>query len=133
MFSSLGTEGLFRAGIMNSGGPPPTGDITGLQSTYDFVVGQVGCSSASDTLACLREVPVDDILAAANQTSNAFSYAGLNVPYITRADGIFLSEPPRKLSLAGKFAKVPFIIGDVKDEGTIFSIGSTNVTYVGSL
>ena len=69
------TEGLFRAGIMNSGGPPPTGDITDLQGTYDFVVKEVGCSGASDTLACLRTVSIDKILAAVNQTPSVISYA----------------------------------------------------------
>ena len=69
------TEGLFRGGIMSSGGPPPTGDITEVQDTYDFVVKEVGCSGASDTLACLRTVSVDKILAAVNQTPSVISYA----------------------------------------------------------
>lgn len=69
------TEGLFRAGIMNSGGPPPTGDITEVQDTYDFVVKEVGCSTAADTLACLRTVSVDKLLAAANQTPTVISFA----------------------------------------------------------
>ncbi len=69
------TEGLFRAGIMNSGGPPPTGDITELQDTYDFVVKEAGCAGAADSLACLRTVPVDKLLAAANQTPTVISFA----------------------------------------------------------
>ena len=61
-------EGLFRAGIMSSGSSTPTGNISELQSTYDFVVDQVGCPNATDTLACLRTVPADSLLAAANHT-----------------------------------------------------------------
>ena len=61
-------EGLFRAGIMSSGSSTPTGDISELQSTYDFVVDQVGCTNATDTLACLRTVPAESLLAAANHT-----------------------------------------------------------------
>ncbi|KAI0794097.1 carotenoid ester lipase precursor [Fomes fomentarius] len=122
------TEGLFRAGIMNSGGPPPTGDITEVQDTYDFVVKEVGCSTATDTLACLRTVSVDKLLAAANQTPTVISFAGLNTPYMPRADGTLISTPPQQLALQGNLASVPFIIGDVKDEGTLFSLGSMNIT-----
>ena len=68
-------EGLFRAAIMNSGGPPPTGDITETQSTFDFIVDQVGCSSASDKLACLRGVDIDTLMDAVNQTPTVISYA----------------------------------------------------------
>ncbi|KAI0738668.1 carotenoid ester lipase precursor [Daedaleopsis nitida] len=122
------TEGLFRAGIMSSGSPVPTGDITEIQSTYDFVVDQVGCSGSSNTLACLRTVSSDDLLKAANNTPSAVSFAGLATPYMPRADGVFITEPPQKLAVEGKLAKVPFITGDVIDEATLFSIGSLNVT-----
>ncbi len=67
------TEGLFRAGIMSSGSLVPTGDITELQSTYDFVVDQVGCADKSDTLACLRTVSSDSLLTAANNTPSLTS------------------------------------------------------------
>ncbi len=63
-------EGLFRAGIMNSGSSTPTGDITDLQHTYDFIVQQVGCANATDTLACLRTVPAASLLAAANKSGS---------------------------------------------------------------
>ena len=69
LFSNDGNpEGLFRAGIMNSGSSTPTRHVTDLQGTYDFVVNQVGCTNASDTLACLRTVPAESLVAAANQT-----------------------------------------------------------------
>ena len=53
---------------MNSGSAVPTGSIVELQGTYDAVVSQVGCSSATDTLVCLRTVSTDSLLAAANNT-----------------------------------------------------------------
>ncbi len=67
------TEGLFRAGIMSSGSSVPTREVTDsdVQDTYDFVVQQVGCSNATDTLACLRTAPAESILAAANNTPSA--------------------------------------------------------------
>ena len=69
------TEGLFRAGIMSSGSSVPTGDITELQGTYDFVVDQVGCSTSNDTLACLRTVSTDSLLAAANNTPSFIGFS----------------------------------------------------------
>ncbi|KAI0794098.1 carotenoid ester lipase precursor [Fomes fomentarius] len=110
------TEGLFRAGIMNSGGPPPLATLPSFRTpTTSF-------------LACLRTVPVDKLLAAANQTPTVISFAGLNTPYMPRADGVLIKTSPQKLALQGKMAKIPFIIGDVEDEGTLFSLGSMNIT-----
>ncbi|RPD69259.1 carotenoid ester lipase precursor [Lentinus tigrinus ALCF2SS1-7] len=121
-------DGLFRAGIMSSGSSTPTGHITDLQGTYDFVVNQVGCTNATDTLACLRTVPAESLLAAVNQTPNEVDIKGLATPYFPRADGAFVARPPQQLAVHGKIADVPVIIGDVKDEGPIFSLGMMNIT-----
>ncbi|TFK91448.1 carotenoid ester lipase precursor [Polyporus arcularius HHB13444] len=118
-------QGLFRAGIMSSSWTVPTGDISGVQGTYDFVVDQVGCSNATDSLACLRTVSTDSLLAAANATpGTGFVFT----PYLPRADGVFVEDSPQQLARHGKMADIPFIIGDVKDEGTLFALGSFNVT-----
>ncbi len=68
-------EGLFRAGIMNSGNFVYTKDVTELQDTYDSVVDHVGCSGASNSLACLRTVSTDSLIVAANNTLAPFSRA----------------------------------------------------------
>ncbi|RPD58718.1 carotenoid ester lipase precursor [Lentinus tigrinus ALCF2SS1-7] len=130
MFTNNGdTEGLFRAGIMNSGTSAPTKDITDVQGEYDFVVQQVGCSGASDTLACLRTVPAVSLVAAANNSVSINGYAALaGSPFLPRADGVLISQPPQQLLASGKAAKIPFIIGDVQDEGTLFSLFNMNVT-----
>ncbi|KAI0793611.1 carotenoid ester lipase precursor [Fomes fomentarius] len=121
-------EGLFRAGIMNSGSFVYTKDVTELQDIYDSVADQVGCSGTSDSLACLRTVSTDSLIAAASNTLAPFSRAGLALPYIPRADGQFLKRPMSELVLNGKLAKIPFIIGDVKDEATLFSTVGTDIT-----
>nr|VWO96474.1 Carboxylic ester hydrolase (EC [Ganoderma boninense] len=121
-------EGLFRGAIMSAGSPLPTGDIEELQLFYDQIVDAAGCGGTSDTLACLRQVPADNLAAAANAVPNLFSYSGLATPWAPRADGIFLTAPPQHLVLAGQVADVPFITGDALDEGTIFATGSWNVT-----
>ncbi|KAI0688202.1 carotenoid ester lipase precursor [Cerioporus squamosus] len=121
-------EGLFRAAIMNSGFALSTGDIDEIQGTYDSVVDQVGCSNATDTLACLRLVPAETLLATATGFPTFTDYAGLVSPLSPRADGVFITVPPYQQTAMGKIADVPFIVGDVKDEGTIFAFGSLNVT-----
>jgi carboxylesterase type B len=68
------TEGLFRAAFMQSGSPIPVGDITHGQQYYDALVQEVGCSSASDTLACLRTVDYADLHAAMDNSPDIFSY-----------------------------------------------------------
>ena len=57
-------EGLFHGAFMQSGAPIPVGDITNNQDQYDQLVSQTGCSGASDTLQCLREVDYDTLKAA---------------------------------------------------------------------
>lgn len=68
------TEGLFRGSFMQSGSPIPVGDMTNGQQYYDAIVSQTGCSSASDTLACLRTVPYANLKAAINKSPGIFSY-----------------------------------------------------------
>lgn len=68
------TEGLFRGAFMQSGAPIPVGPVENGQVHYDFIVRQTGCSSASDTLQCLREVPYAKLMAAIDATPSIFSY-----------------------------------------------------------
>jgi acetylcholinesterase len=59
---------------MQSGSPLPVGDVSEGQKYYDALVSETGCSNASDTLQCLREVPYEALLDAVNQSPNIFSY-----------------------------------------------------------
>ncbi|KAF9464209.1 carotenoid ester lipase precursor [Collybia nuda] len=131
------TEGLFRAGFMQSGSPIPVGDITNGQKYYDAIVSQTGCSGASDTLSCLRTVPYAKLKAAINQSPGIFAYQAciiddmmnsLILAWLPRADGVFLSDNPQKLVQQGKVANIPFITGDCDDEGTLFSLSTLNIT-----
>ncbi|KAJ7776822.1 alpha beta-hydrolase [Mycena maculata] len=122
------TEGLFRAAFMESGSPIPVGSIDNGQMYYDAIVEQTGCSSATDTLACLRTVPYATLLAAQNASPGIFSYQSLVLAWLPRADGVFLSDNPQILVQQGLVADVPFITGDCDDEGTLFSLSTTNIT-----
>ncbi|KAJ6462794.1 carotenoid ester lipase precursor [Mycena vitilis] len=122
------TEGLFRAGFMQSGSPIPVGPIENGQKYYDQIVSQTGCSTASDTLECLRAVPFADLKAAQDATPFIFSYQSLVLTWLPRADGTFLTDNPQRLVQQGKVANIPFVTGDCDDEGTLFSLSTLNIT-----
>ncbi|KIK74538.1 hypothetical protein PAXRUDRAFT_19776 [Paxillus rubicundulus Ve08.2h10] len=122
------SDGLFRAGFMQSGSPLPSGDILEGQKYYDALVYETGCSSACDTLQCLREVPYQALLDAVDQSPSLFSYQSLILAWQPRADGVFLTDDPQKLVQQGFVADVPFVTGDCDDEGTLFSFSTLNVT-----
>ncbi|KAI0766817.1 Alpha/Beta hydrolase protein, partial [Irpex lacteus] len=52
----------------------------------------------------------------------------LNLTWTPRADGKFLKDLPYQAVLDGKVANVPFVAGDVDDEGTLFTLTLTNIT-----
>ncbi|KAL6238341.1 hypothetical protein BDW75DRAFT_237440 [Aspergillus navahoensis] len=82
-------DGLFRAGIMESGGSisASPGNTSAYQSQYDEIVSKAGCSSASATLQCLREVPFETLNAIFNTTTGDPAYS-----FWPAVDGDFLRE-----------------------------------------
>ncbi|TFY81862.1 hypothetical protein EWM64_g2152 [Hericium alpestre] len=121
-------EGLFRAGVMESGSPTPVGDILHGQQYYDTLVEQTACSSASDTLECLRQAPYDQLKAAVDQTPAFTLYKSLNLAWMPRVDGVFLKDHPQRLVEQGSVAQLPMINGDTDDEGTLFTVFNLNTT-----
>ena len=75
------TEGLFRAGFMQSGAALPYGDITGGQPSFDMLVENTGCTNAKDKLDCLRNVSEDEFQAAVNQSPSILGYTVCNLPH----------------------------------------------------
>ncbi|KAJ5915320.1 secreted lipase [Penicillium verhagenii] len=121
---------LFRGAIMDSGSVVPADPVDGVkgQAVYDAVVKDAGCSEATDTLACLRDLDYTTFLNAANSVPGILSYNSVALSYLPRPDGTVLTDSPENLALAGKYASVPFIIGDQEDEGTIFALFQSNIT-----
>lgn len=123
---------LFRAAIMNSGSIVPAQDVSSekAQNIYNTVVQNAGCSGQSDTLACLRGLSTQDFLSAANSVPAIFGFRSLDLSYLPRPDpsSSFFSESPDASAVAGRVAKVPIIIGDQEDEGTLFSLVQANIT-----
>lgn len=108
-------ESLFRGAIMDSGSILPAQSVA---------------SSHSDTLACLRDLPYPRFRAAAETIPGFFGYESLNPAYVPRFDpnDDFFSAPPEFSIQRGHFAKVPIIIGDQEDEGTLFSLAQANIS-----
>ncbi|ODQ78808.1 hypothetical protein BABINDRAFT_162487 [Babjeviella inositovora NRRL Y-12698] len=121
---------LFRAAIMQSGSVLPTQDIDAAypQKIFDAVANAAGCGTASDKLACLRSIPYAQMQAASNSVPGIFSYESLQLSYMPRPDGGFIPYQQIQMVADGKYARVPYIIGDQNDEGTLFSFTTLNVT-----
>lgn len=133
---------LFRGAIMNSGSVVPADamDCAKCQVVYDTVVDKANCSSAPDTLECLREADYDTFLNAANSVPGVLSYSSVALSYLPRPDGTVLPKSPDILAESGQYAAVPMINGDLEDEGTLFSLFQPNITttedivdYLGTL
>ncbi|KAG8978447.1 hypothetical protein FRC05_010692 [Tulasnella sp. 425] len=124
------SEGLYRAAFMESGGPIPISyiDDAKAQKAYDDVVNQASCSGASDTLECLRGVSLADLKKAIATTPGLFDWTSVLVPFLPKVDGVFFKETPLQSVLKGNVVNIPFISGNMLDEGTLFSFGMTNVT-----
>ncbi|KAH7418936.1 lipase [Cadophora sp. MPI-SDFR-AT-0126] len=123
-------KALFRGAIMNSGSIVPAApvDCPKGQAVYDKVVQTAGCASAASSLDCLRGLDYTSFLNAANSVPGLLSYSSVALSYLPRPDGKVLTQSPDVLIASGKYAPVPFIIGDQEDEGTIFALFQGNIS-----
>jgi carboxylesterase type B len=128
-------KALFRGAIMNSGSVVPTDpvDCPKGQAVYDQVVKSAGCSGAADTLGCLRSLDYKKFYSAVSSVPGILSYSSLALSYLPRPDGTVLPASPDVLGKTGKFAPVPFIVGDQEDEGTLFALFQPNLTTTDKL
>ena len=123
---SPGSRKLFHRGISESGGCT-TRNRTAAQgaATARAFAEAAGCGGAPDELLCLRQLPASTLLALLPQGGGAV------VPDFTFGpvvDGGFLPDQPRALFDAGRFARVPYLLGSNSDEGTLFFLGVPPVT-----
>ena len=118
-------DGLFRGAIMESGGSitaSPMND-TGYQAMYDEVVAKVSCSSAANTLQCLREVPFEELNSVLNGTDGnpAYSFSPVADQDLVRGRGSVQLDQH-------EFIKVPILAGTNTDEGASFGPTGINTT-----
>jgi len=130
-------KALFRGAIMDSGSVVAANDVGSErpQAVFDQVTAAAGCASAADKLACLRAAPYATFLNAVESAPAIFSYRSLDLSYLPRPDNssAFFPSSPEQAVNAGNFTKVPIIIGDQQDEGTLFSLSQSNISTTAEL
>ncbi|KAF8903688.1 alpha/beta-hydrolase [Gymnopilus junonius] len=109
---------LFRSAIAQSVYRTPLPTPEQQEGLFNFFANHTGCGSGSVTtqLACLRKVSVSALAIAQDVAYyDASIGSGYNLfhPVI---DGKVLTDFPTKSILAGKFAKVPLIVGATTNE-----------------
>lgn len=117
---------IFRAAILESGSPVGAGfsvqNISYWDSLYNAVLNRTGCTSASDSLSCLRSLSISAFNAAINTTTNPLT------GWAPTQDGDLLQDKGSLQLRAGKFVHVPILYGANSDEGSAFGPPSTNTT-----
>jgi len=121
---------LFHRAIEQSGAPvwfAPIGNVALWQPQYDLIVNATNCTNRTNTLACLRSVPFEDINSIFNSSLNI---VGHDAPfeYGSVIDGDFIPKAHSVLLQEGKFARVPVLIGTNFDEGTFIGPKGVNST-----
>ncbi|MFD3373462.1 MULTISPECIES: carboxylesterase/lipase family protein [unclassified Streptomyces] len=110
-------KGLFSRAVVMSGGCSLQSAAAGEASSLAFVK-EVGCSTASDVLACLRGKPAADIVTAQQKAGVRPSLGGSAFP----AD-------PAVAVPAGRFNRVPVMLGQVNNERALSTF--QNYDYLG--
>ena len=75
-------------------------------------------SSYPTKLACMRAVPMTDLVDAVDASPNLFGYASIRLAWQPRVDGVLFAEDPVVSVEEGKVMNVPYVSGACDDEGT---------------
>ncbi|KAJ7134800.1 extracellular triacylglycerol lipase precursor [Mycena epipterygia] len=128
-FLNSQVSGLVRAAILSSGSAATSPAFTAPQHEslcQSFVAGVSSCASVAtsgSTLNCMKNASVADLMAS-------YSAVGTTgwMPVIDGSGGVF-PDIPSNLFAQGKYSKIPFISGDVLDEGTHFVTQVVGLNY----
>jgi len=120
MTMSPAAKGLFHSAIALSGNAlcdqylqsEPHGVSVDLATKLEC-----NTETAEDILRCLEKKTQQEIVTASQDMFKFWSFPRWFAPSV---DGNILPDTPENLLLSGKFAKVPFIVGQTKDEGAFF-------------
>ena len=132
--ASPGDQGLFARAISESTGCTSTtvGGVktptaTDVAPDLDAFTKTMGCDTATDPLACLRNQSVSSLLAASPQLSEGTSSLApaFSFGVVVDGPGGFLPDQPRTLYDSGQIAHVPYLLGSNNDEGMLFILTST--------
>jgi para-nitrobenzyl esterase len=114
-----GARGLFARGIAQSAGFPYSPLAHRTEQRYGQAAREPSGEQLGGDLAELRALPAADLLARAKVRLYPW---GPGTDYWPFVDGAVLRDEPWDLFDAGRFARVPLIIGTVTDEASIFTL-----------
>ncbi|RDI87227.1 hypothetical protein Vi05172_g2956 [Venturia inaequalis] len=123
----------FQQAIIESTALEPTQTSNLTLDTFNAVAKLSGCSNGTDpqsasTLACLRGLSMESLFNA-TLTKQALDAANnIGDTYLPTIDGDFVPEAPSALLAAGKFSRIPFMAGWMKDDATPFTLTTIQTT-----
>jgi carboxylesterase type B len=113
----------FRAAIIFSGASPDTTPTDAASFTsFNNFSSAVGCGETPGParLACLRQVPT--------ATIRAFTNGPLSGAFEPLIDDFTTFDDNIQRIQAGNAARVPLLTGNMQNDGTLFTVGDTNLT-----
>jgi cholinesterase len=113
-------DGLFHAAAAESQSFATQLTIDESQYQYDYIVNATNCSTATNTLSCLRAVSADDIQRVNKNIPFPNSPGAPAYMYQPVIDGTFVPDLTYRLFANGHFLDVPVIFGDDTNGGTVF-------------
>ncbi|KFY15435.1 hypothetical protein V491_05684 [Pseudogymnoascus sp. VKM F-3775] len=119
---------LFAGAISESPFFPTHRSVAQSEFQYNRFVEGVGCSDHGDTLACLRSKETSALQVADVKSTFPGAPADVkpNFYFLPVLDGTFSPDYLYNLFEQGRVVRVPVIVGDDTDEGTLFSPNATS-------
>jgi carboxylesterase type B len=120
-------DNLFQAAASESQSFPPLRTVDDSQFMFSALATAAGCTSGSDMdkLSCLQNVPSVEFQKAHKSVNGKTSFPDAADRPIwlwgPTLDGQFVKDYTYTHFQRGEFVKVPVIVGDASNEGTIFS------------
>ncbi|RFU27609.1 hypothetical protein B7463_g8737, partial [Scytalidium lignicola] len=121
-------EHLFVGAVPESTFWPTQRTVPEMEFQFERFVDDCGCSGYRDPLSCLRSVDIS-IIQAANVLKPFPGGSSTPVPewyFLPVTDGSLVPDRLYNSFVKGKFIKVPVLVGDDTDEGSIFAIDATS-------
>ncbi|MBE3047989.1 carboxylesterase family protein, partial [Candidatus Bathyarchaeota archaeon] len=125
-------DGLFVGAVPQSPFFPTSRTVEESEFQFDRFVSDTGCSDASNSLACLRSLPLSTIQSYNVPLPLTDSTGKPNHYFLPVVDGDFSEEHMYKQFSEGRFIKVPTLIGGDTNEGDTFAKDNETDTQDGA-
>ncbi|HUT54003.1 MAG TPA: carboxylesterase family protein [bacterium] len=123
------SAGLFHQAVIQSGGCDAVAPMEQGYAAGEEFAARMGCGG-DGVIECLRSKPVAEIRAdqpKKNDTNPLDLAAILRYTWLAHRDGWALPEIPIEALRAGRFQRVPLLVGANRDEAKIFTVGMPGV------